>query len=133
MHHGHVIADTWVLIPGTGHMPGSNNIDIHVGIVIVHNMHDIVYRLKSIVPRFSGIMTFFYLKAQSNPWNPENVPLQQVISNHFVNTTITSSCAAEDFQRKYDLRTNTFNIFVECTNQQIIKDCRDVMLMDKVM
>ena len=46
MHHGHVIADTWVLIPRTGYIPGSNNIDI--GIVIVH-MHDIVYCLKSIV------------------------------------------------------------------------------------
>ena len=75
---------------------------------------------------------FFYLKVQSNPWNPEKAPLQQVISNHFVTTTISKSCTVKEFQVKHDLRVNSANFFVECTNT-IVKDFRDVMLMDKVM
>ena len=74
----------------------------------------------------------FYLKAQSNPWNPKKAPLQRVISNHFKTTTISKSCTVKEFQMKHDLRINGANVFIQCTNP-IVDDCRDVMLMDKVV
>ena len=55
-----------------------------------------------------------------------------MISNHFMTTTLTKDCTAPEFQEKYDLRVNAANVFVEYTNT-IVKDIRDVMLMDKVM
>lgn len=72
---------------------------------------------------------------QSNAWNPENVPLQQVISDHFMTTKITSDseCTVEEFQKKNDLRINSTNVFIEYYGNPVTEKIRDVMLMDKVI
>ena len=81
---------------------------------------------------FIPLIIIIYLKVQSNPWNPEKAPLQRVISNHFMTTTISKSCIVKKFLEQHDLKVKGANVFIECTNP-IVDDSRDVMLMDKVI
>ena len=89
----------------------------------------VVYNLNQVA--MLSFLINFYLKAQSNPWNPEKTPFHRVISNHFMTTTVTKECTVQDIRTKYDLRVNAPNVYIECTNP-ITEDFRDIMLLDKV-
>ena len=71
-------------------------------------------------------------KVQTKEWNPDKPPLQQVISNHFMTTTISNECTMEEFQQRNDLRLKGANVFIEY-GDPVMKDIRDVILKHKVM
>ena len=73
-----------------------------------------------------------HTKVKAKPWKPENAPLQPVISNHFMTSTVTSECTVDEFRKEKNLEANKANVFIEF-GDPIIKDIRDVILEDKVL
>lgn len=71
-------------------------------------------------------------KVQTKEWNPDEAPIQQVVSNHFMTTPISHECTVEEFQRRNDLRLKGANVFIEY-GDQVVNDIRDVILKHKVM
>ena len=55
-----------------------------------------------------------------------------MISNHFIISTVSSECIVEELQKQEDLEVNKSNVLVEY-GDPIIKQVRDVILMDKVI
>ena len=69
----------------------------------------------------------------SNPWNPKEAPLQPVISNHFMITTLKKEYTVEEFKEEKNLRKKSSNVFIEY-REFVKKDLiRDVILIEKVI
>ena len=83
----------------------------------------------------NSVLIYPYAQVQEKKWKPEDAPLVQLTSNHFVISDIESDCSMKDFCIKKNLKIRNYNVFLESSSvdkSKIPHGIRDVILMDKV-